>query len=418
VFGKIVPLRIILAVVEKWRENSARLNMHGKTIGAIRFLARAASFDKGGGVKTILLGMAVLLMGSCLQALDVLAAAPAVLKAKQDAESKGYTFFASFDDIVAQAKKEGRLRILSGEDANVIKASAEAFQKKYPFINVRPEPIEGTEVYLRVLAEMKAGLAKWDVNYLAPDYYPEYLPYQKKFDILGMAQRGILKISPNLIDPHHRHIVALQSNAQIVAYNKELISGEKVPSDWEGFLRADFRDRKFAADVRPKLLATLVPSWGIEKVLDFSRKLGEQKPVWMRGDAQIITQLSLGQYPIALGQNYKTFLRVQKKDVAGVLALKIVEPLPVRLSETQGVLGTAENPSAGLLWLAFQAGPEGQKIRDDLDSAASIFSAGSKHEQLAKGRKVSLVAWDHYVQMSKYEEDIVKALGFPRADKK
>lgn len=369
-------------------------------------------------MKTILLGLAVLLIGASLQVIDALAATPAVLKAKQDAESKGYTFFTSFDDIVARAKKEGRLRVLSAEDANVIKASAEAFQKKYPFINVRPEQIEGTEVYLRVLAEMKAGLAKWDVNYLAPDYYPEYLPYQKKFDLLGMAQHGILKISPNLVDPHHRHIVALQSNAQIVAYNKELISGEKVPSDWEGFLRADFKERKFAADIRPKLLATLVPSWGIEKVLDFSRKLGEQKPVWMRGDAQIITQLSLGQYPIALGQNYKTFVRVQKKDVAGVLALKIVEPLPVRLSETEGVLATAENPSAALLWLAFQAGPEGQKIRDDLDLAASIFSTGSKHEQLAKGRKVSLVAWDHYVQMSKYEEDIVKALGFPRADKK
>jgi hypothetical protein len=37
---------------------------------------------------------------------------------------------------------------------------------------------------------------------------------------------------------------------------------------------------------------------------------------------------------------------------------------------------------------------------------------------LAKGKKVSLVAWDHYIKMSKYEEDIVKALGFPRAEKK
>ncbi len=370
-------------------------------------------------MKATVLWVAAFLVGSWLQIFNLYAAAaPALLKAKQEAESKGYTFITSFDEVVAQAKKEGKLRVLSAEDPGVIKATTEAFQKKYPFINVRPEGIEGTEVYLRVLEEMRSGFAKWDVNYLAPDYYPEYLSYQKKFDLLGMAEQGVLKIPPNLIDPYNRHIVALQSNAQIVAYNKEVISGEKVPTNWEDFLKPEFKDRKFATDIRPKLLATLVPVWGIEKILDFSKKLGEQKPIWLRGDAQIITQLMMGQFPIALGQNYKTFVRVQKKDVKGVLGLKIVEPLPVRLSETEGVLATAENPYAALLWLAFQAGAEGQKIRDDIDLAASIFSSGSKHEQLAKGKKVSLVAWDHYVKMSKYEEDIVRALGFPRADKK
>ena len=123
------------------------------------------------------------------------------------------------------------------------------------------------------------------------------------------------------------------------------------------------------------MFASLVPAWGLEKTLDFSKKLGEQKPVWLRGDAQIITYLMTGQFPIAMGQNYKTFVRVQKKDVSGVLALRIVEPLPVRLSETQAVLATSANPHAALLWLAFQAGPEGQKIRDELDLAASIFSS-------------------------------------------
>lgn len=372
-------------------------------------------------MKTRVISLAALLVTSWIEATNVFAGAapsPALLKAKQEAEAKGYIFFSSFDEIVAQAKKEGRLRILSGEDPSVIKATAEAFQKKYPFIDARPEGIEGTEIYLRTLQEMKAGLAKWDVNYLAPDYYPEYLPYQKKFDILGMAQQGVLQIPVNLVDPVNRHIVALQSNAQIVAYNKEMISGEKVPTTWEDFLKPEFKDRKFATDIRPKVFASLVPAWGLEKTLDFSKKLGEQKPIWLRGDAQIITYLMAGQFPIAMGQNYKTFVRVQKKDVSGVLALRIVEPLPVRLSETQAVLATSANPHAALLWLAFQAGPEGQKIRDELDLAASIFSPGSAHEQLAKGKKISLVAWDHYLKMSKYEEEIVKALGFPRAEKK
>jgi len=96
-------------------------------------------------MKTTVLWLAAFLTALWLQTFDVFAAAaPTLLKAKQEAESKGYTFITSFDEIVALAKKEGRLRVLSAEDPNVIKATAEAFQKKYPFINVRAEGIEGT----------------------------------------------------------------------------------------------------------------------------------------------------------------------------------------------------------------------------------------------------------------------------------
>ena len=37
---------------------------------------------------------------------------PDLFKAKQEAEAKGYLFAASHDEIVANAKKEGKLRVL------------------------------------------------------------------------------------------------------------------------------------------------------------------------------------------------------------------------------------------------------------------------------------------------------------------
>jgi ABC-type Fe3+ transport system substrate-binding protein len=261
-------------------------------------------------------------------------------------------------------------------------------------------------------------VAKWDVNYVAFDFYSDYLPHQKKFDLYGMAQHGILQMPAELVDPQNRHIVALQSNAQIVAYNKELISADKVPSTWEDFLKPEFQGRKFATDVRPKAFAALVPAWGLEKVVGLAKKIAAQKPIWLRGDARMITFLMNGEYPLLLGVNYKTFVRVQKKDTKRVLAFKAAEPLPLRLSETEGVLGRSDNPHAALLWLEFQAGPEGQKIRDDIDLAASVFTPGSAHEQLARGKKISLLAWEHYLKMGRYEEETVKAFGFPRAEKK
>jgi hypothetical protein len=184
--------------------------------------------------------LAVLLFGWAVNSAAGAAAAElsaALAKAKQDAEAKGYVFHASHDEIVARAKKEGKLRVFSSQEPPAVKAIASAFKQKYPFIDVQVNELIGLDNYQRALAEMKAGFAKWDVNYLAADFYPEYLPYQKKFDILGMAELGVLQMVPKLIDPVNRNVVALQSNMQGVAYHKELSSAARVPDSWEGFLQ-------------------------------------------------------------------------------------------------------------------------------------------------------------------------------------
>jgi hypothetical protein len=369
------------------------------------------------------LWVAAFLFGSSLQTSSAFAATPSasasLLKAKQEAEAKGYVFHASHDEIVALAKKEGKLRVFSSQEPASIKAIASAFKQKYPFIDVQAQELIGMENYQRMLQEMKAGMAKsWDVNYLAFDFYNEFLPYQKKFDILGMAERGVLRMVPKLIDPVNRHVVAIQSNMQVVAYHKELSSAAKVPDSWEGFLRPEFNGRKFALDVRPKTLAALVPVWGLEKTVAYARKLAAQQPIWFRGEQRLLISMIAGELAVLYGPNYKSFKTIQAKDPLKKLDYKVVEPIPARLTEAEAVLNTAANPYAGLLWLEFQASPEGQKILDDVDLAASIFTPGSVHEQLTKGKQVSVLAWEHYPKMGKYEEEIVAAFGFPRAEKK
>jgi ABC-type Fe3+ transport system substrate-binding protein len=346
------------------------------------------------------------------------AAAPSALqKAKQEAESKGYLFLTSREEILARAKKEGRMRVLSSQEPDAIKAMTAAFKKKYPFLDARVEEIGGLENYQRILQEMKAGLAKsWDANYLAFDFYSEFVPYQKKFDILGMAEQGVVQISPKLIDPSNRNVVAIQSNMQVVAYNKEMIAADKVPNTWEDFTAPELKGKKFLLDIRPKPLAALVPLWGLEKVVDLARRLAAQQPVWFRGESRQLTQMVAGEHAIMAGPNYKSAKTT--RDPRQLLEIKIVEPVPARFSEVQAVLNAAANPHAALLWLEFQASAEGQKILDDIDYAATIHTPGSVHERLTRGKKVSILAWEHFAKMGDYEKEIIKAYGFPRADTK
>ena len=359
------------------------------------------------------------IFGFCASVLSAHAASanPALVKAKKEAEAKGYVFTGSQEEIIANAKKEGKLRVMGSLDAKTLRALSEAFRKKYPFIDVQAQEIAGTDNYIRMIQEMKAGMAKsWDVNYVAFDMYPEYLPYQKKFDILGMARQGVLQIPQKMIDPVNRHVVVVASDLQVVAFNKKNIAPEKIPNNWEGFLREEFSGRKFMLDIRPKDVAALVPAWGIEKSVDYARKLAAQKPVWIRGNSRALTMIQAGEYSTLFGPNLATVLEVEKKNPN--IGYKILEPVPTRLNEAQAILNAASNPYSALLWLDFVCSPAGQALIDQHEPyGASYLTAGSVQEKITRGLKLSTVDWEHVTKLEAYQKKITEAYGFPRADK-
>jgi iron(III) transport system substrate-binding protein len=348
------------------------------------------------------------------------APSPALLKAKQDAEAKGYLFEVSHDDIVAKAKKEAKLRVMSTLETAVVKAMRDGFRKKYPFIDVQYQEFGSVDENQRFLLELKAGVVKnYDVNRGYTDFYDQYFPYQKKFDILGMAEQKVLNIPPKLVDPQQRNMVAISSNITVVAYNKKLISAEKVPDHWEDFLKPEYKGRKFVLDVRPLPAGMIVPAWGQEKAVDFAKKLSAQQPVWGRGHTRIMASLQAGEYPLFLGPNYSAVRRFQMKDPTGVVGMKIPEPIPVRLHEANGVLANAQYPYAGLLWLEYMASAEGQKIMDEQwPFGASLFVPGSAQEEVTRGKKISLIDWGHYTKLDDYLNKAVEAMGFPTASVK
>jgi hypothetical protein len=100
---------------------------------------------------SVLVGFICLLQSSVMTgpAHGATAPAAALLKAKQDAAAKGYIFESSRDEILAKARKEGRLRALSSLEGATIKAMAEAFRSEYPFLNVHVEELTGTDANQR-----------------------------------------------------------------------------------------------------------------------------------------------------------------------------------------------------------------------------------------------------------------------------
>jgi iron(III) transport system substrate-binding protein len=348
-----------------------------------------------------------------------LAASTDLQKTKQAAEAGGFIFETSHDAILTRARAEGKLRVLSSFSPEAFRRMREVMQKKYPFLDISVEEITGPDAQQRLLLELKAGTAKdWDVVAATPDMYNEFVPERKKFDILSMAQQGVLAINSRMVDPENRGVVALGSNLCSIAYNKRLIAPEKVPNAWGDFLKPEFKGKKFIVDIRPTCLAGLAVGFGEEWLVDYAKKIAAQDPVWARGYPVAMTRIAVGEHALHQLTNYNSCMRAAAKDPSGSLVCKIIQPTPVRLMNTEFVIRTAPHPYAGLLWIETEASPDGQRILDDYGPLNSSVYAEGKIAEAVKGLKVFVNDFRTLKNTTKWQDMAVEAFGFPAANVK
>jgi ABC-type Fe3+ transport system substrate-binding protein len=232
-----------------------------------------------------------------------------------------------------------------------------------------------------------------------------------------MAELNVLSIPGKMIDPKNRNVVGAANGISVIAYNQKLISGEKVPNRWEDFLKPEFKGKKFIVEIRPVGLASLAAGLGEEWVRDYARKLKEQDPIWARGHTRVLSAMIAGEYSLHQQVNYHSCTGARRKDRTNSLVCKVIEPVPVRISEREAVVETAPHPYAGLLWLEFLATPTAQKIIDDHEPVqSSIYAPGSELEKVTRGKKVSVNDWATFHKTPEWYRMIVEAFGFPKED--
>ncbi|MBI2986189.1 MAG: ABC transporter substrate-binding protein [Deltaproteobacteria bacterium] len=347
-------------------------------------------------------------------------ASSGLIKAKQEAEAKGFIFEAGHDEIVEKARKEGRLRAIVSLDSSTFNTLAKAFREKYSFLDVRVEEVSGTEASQRFLLELKAGRAQgWDISYVPPDTLTDYLPHGKKVDLLGMAEHGVLAIPTKIIDPKSRKAIAVSSTVGATAFNRCILDASKVPERWEDFLKPEFKGRKFIVDVRPLNYTSMAAGAGEEWMASYARKIATQQPVWLRGQTRALTSILAGEYGLHSLTNYQSVVEAMQKDRTGCLQVKVIEPVPVRLSEPQMIVEGASHFYAGMLWLEFMASPIAQRIIDEKEPLkSSIYIPGSALEKIVRGKKVWVLDWNNFEKSPKWVEMALEAFGFPQAQNK
>jgi ABC-type Fe3+ transport system substrate-binding protein len=339
---------------------------------------------------------------------------PEIRQAAEQAQQRGMLFLTSHDEVVQKAKEGPALNGFVSSD--VAEKIAQAFTAKTG-IPAKLEDFSGTDAYQRFLLEADSGaLQDIDIQQAPPEEYEQFRALMAPYDILGMAEAGILNIPTEMIDPENRNVVAVGSQIAGYAYNPKMLNQKDIPTTWEGFCDTGFlQGQKFMLDLRPSNMAPLVAEWGMDRVLNLAKCLKATDPILTRGTTDALTRVSAGEVPLHIFTNYHSTLRAME-DAGDNLAVGLIDPVPVRLSNALGVMNDkiAKNPYAALLLIEFMASAEGQALLDEDPLKSSIYSPDSKVAAAAKGHKTSGAGLDNYVKMEDWMDQIANTLGFPQ----
>ena len=207
-------------------------------------------------------------------------------------------FGRNLDEVVALARKEGKVLIGGGLADDESKMVLAPFMQKYPEIKVENTRLRTPEHKMKVLNELIGGRVEFDVL----DISSELMDQFKKAGVLSgpFDWRAIFSSSPKDHFSPDGYFAAGAYGLKPIAYNPEVVPRERIPKDWADCTDPYWKGR-FVVDTSAKYVVTLYPGWGEEKLITWARRIKENHPIWKRGMSEAITQLAAGEFHMICG---------------------------------------------------------------------------------------------------------------------
>ena len=306
-------------------------------------------------------------------------------------------------DVMKAAEKEGEVlwtAVLYEEEAEVF---VKAFQKEYPKVKVTYTRQHGGEAMELLKREYQTGRIMYDVVQIHPDAMDDFL----ELDAIQKIPWTDLGIAPSFVQRENRFVGVFETPFCIL-YNTNLIKPEAAPKTWDDLLDPKWKG-KITTDTRPSGFLRLTGVWGTAKVLDYLRKFGENKPVFMRGQTQTIALMASGEHMLAAPFYLHSYVETAENK-GGPIGYSLPNPLPTDFA-SYGIIKGAKHPNAGKLFMAWM-GTKGYKMMDDINWGRSVPFGGTKKEKLYKGITLSFPPTKQQVpDTDKYILEMTKVMG-------
>jgi iron(III) transport system substrate-binding protein len=330
----------------------------------------------------------------------------------------GFLSYASHDELVKAAKAEtGTLQLTIALTQPGIEELVKLFTTTYGIKAVGQDVGQSDS---RILLEIKAGTNKSDILHMEEELgLASYYPHLYKMDFLGMAEKKVINVPVKMVNPKQPNAVALGSALAGVSYNSKILAPELVPKSYEDLLNPKLKNGQIWVDVsQASGLAALFVVWGKDKVIDYTTKLAEQKPVWTTGATRSITAMAAGEYAVGSLNHYHSVIRIQTQRKAPHVQAVLLEPVPVRLNNIWGINEKSTMPASAALFIEFAASAKAQEVFDrEGPIKGSVFVPGSLPNKLVEGKKIAFVGWDDVDEIEPLQKRIFESWKFPVATK-
>ena len=283
------------------------------------------------------------------------------------------------------AKREGKLVWYTTLAAEQNKQIANAFEKKYPGVNVETFRTGSSALAQRLLTEAKARRHIADAVETTP---PGLITFRDNQLLLPYTSPHLAAFPEDAKERAPRNLVywtTVRESYVGFAYNKRYLAAADLPKNFDGLMRPALRDNMAIAgdDTGARIIGAMVKTKGDA----FVKRLKEQniKMHMMAGSA--LTQLvAAGEIFASPSQFYSaTNVAAKRGAPLGWIPMDLV----VASAGGAAVYANAQRPHAALLFADFLLSPDGQKLYEELYFGSAQKDYGFKRWYPEKGGTIA-----------------------------
>jgi iron(III) transport system substrate-binding protein len=339
--------------------------------------------------RTVLAGSAALASASLLPRVSVAAASPAV---------------AITPELLAAARKEGKVVWYASVDLPVAERVAKAFQTKYSGISVQVQRNGSERLFQRLSQEFASRIHAADVVNTSDG---AHFVVWKRDGLLDpyVTEEAAQHIAKDQQDPDGQ-FATWRSSLSVVAYNTKLVKAEEAPKSF-----ADLLDPKWAGKIvkaHPGYSGTIMTAtFQITRDLgwEYLEKLAKQRVMQVQSSTDPPKKLALGERAVmADGNEYNVFQIKESGQPIEVVYPTEGTPL---ITAPNAIFKTAPNPNAARLLQHFLFSAEVQQLICDAGGVRSFHDQVKEKAGRTPLRDIKLMA-DDPVAVEKQSEEIKK----------
>lgn len=296
-----------------------------------------------------------------------------------------------YNDLVAAAKKEGKVVWWSHPDPDCRPYIIAPFEKQYG-IQVEHTEYRTAQIVQRILLEGVAGMYTVDVANMSVHHVPRL---EKKGLLAKLPYKGRaanFKI-PGMVSPNSTAFIGWTSPRSLAYNTSGVLPMDEVPKTYEEVLNPAF-EGKISVDTDLKEYVILAEKWGLEKTEDYLKRLGDMKPKFHPSNTVITQMVSAGEVWMAPGTIRRIPIFEFKANGAPIDWLALAPDVPID-TLLQGVMAHAPHPHAAALWVYWMYGsPKWLEGMYECGGYGNSLIPGNPLQKVVKGLNSVVFGWE------------------------